>query len=389
MIRFLLNLIARLFFGTHWRLPEFLVRPARLLYEKGLAMSTALVGRQGVGKTFTIAQELLEQMKAHPEQPFFIYDWSGGLIIVLLLLILSDPKRDELLRRLVYDDMRGRTINGQAYVMPMPEFSEQYDPEKPWLERVEDQADRVQRMFEALNADLIEKNPTMGGRPIKALLLNLLLLTNAITNEKGESWQITDVSRLLNDEARELARKLFGYKVKKANEYFTSEFTGESKIQKDIAQALADILDIIKSRRIRSRAGYPVPGWTPTEAIRKGLVVLCDGSGLTNNHRQKDYLFLQLFYLLLDEINKRAPSSPGYHPINWVMDEIYTFTETPGVSRMIAHLPSEYRSRKLQIFLVIQSLKQLAGEEKWALPEKVDSELRQVCVITSLELFRG
>jgi hypothetical protein len=72
---------------------------------------------------------------------------------------------------------------------------------------------------------------------------------------------------------------------------------------------------------------------------------------------------LQLFHLILDEINKRVPSAPGYHPVNWVMDEVYTFTEIPRVSRMLAHLPSEYRSRKLQLFLVIQSLKQLAGEE--------------------------
>ena len=78
---------------------------------------------------------------------------------------------------------------------------------------------------------------------------------------------------------------------------------------------------------------------------------------------QKDYAFLQLFHLVLDEINKRVPSSPGYYPINWVMDEVYTFTETPSVARILAHLPSEYRSRKLQLFLVLQSLKQLAGEE--------------------------
>ena len=38
--------------------------------------------------------------------------------------------------------------------MPMPEFSEKYDPDKPWLERVEDQVDRVQRVFEALNEEL-------------------------------------------------------------------------------------------------------------------------------------------------------------------------------------------------------------------------------------------
>jgi hypothetical protein len=363
MIRFLLNLFARLFFRHNWRIPEFIVRPARLLHEAGLVMSTAFVGRPGAGKTFALAQELLEQMKAHPEQSFFIFDWSGGLINTLYQLVLSDPKREEIVPRLVYDAMGGRTINGQPYVLPLPEFSEEYDPEKRWLERVEDQADRVQRVFTSLNGDLIERNPTMGGRPINDLLPNVLLLANAITDEKGESWQITETTRLLNNEVRDNARKIFGYKVGKAKEYFEQQFKGDSKLEKDMSNALADVLDVIKTQRIRARVGYPYPGWTPQEAIRNGLIVCCDGSSLTNNHKQKDYAYLQLFHLIMDEINKRVPSAPGYHPINWVMDEVYTFTETPRVSRMLAHLPSEYRSRKLQLFLVLQSLKQLAGEE--------------------------
>src|SRR5215207_7561047 len=198
MIRFLLNLMARIFFPIHWRIPEFVMRPARLLHEAGLVMSSVFVGRQGSGKTFAMAQELLEQIKAHPEQPFFIFDWSGGLINTLFRLILSDPKREEIERRLIYDAMGGRVIDGHAYVMPMPFFSEKYDPEMPWLERVEDQSDRVQRVLEALHADLIERNPTMGGRPIHDLLPNLLLLANAVTDEKGESWQITEIARLLN-----------------------------------------------------------------------------------------------------------------------------------------------------------------------------------------------
>ncbi len=363
MIRFLLNLIAGLFFRNPWRLPEFVVRPIRLLHERGLVMSTAFVGRQGSGKTFALAMELLEQIKANPEQPFFIFDWSGGLINTLFQLILSDPKRDEIVPRLVYDAMGGRTINGQAYVMPMPEFSEEYDPEKPWLERVEDQIDRVQRVFEEINPNLIERNPTLGGRPIKGLLPNLLLLANAVTDEKGNSWQITEAIKLLDKAVRELAWKQFGGRVGKAREYFIHSFTGDSKLDKELSDALADILDIINSRRIRARVGYPFPGWTPGEVVRNGLVDLSDGSELNTNQKQKDYLYLQLFHLILNEINKRVPSVPGYQPINWVMDEVYTFTETPSVSRILAHLPSEYRSRKLQLFLVIQSLKQLAGEE--------------------------
>src|SRR6185503_13171629 len=203
------------------------------------------------------------------------------------------------------------------------EFSEKYDPEMPWLERVEDQSDRVLRVLEALNADLIERNPTLGGRPIHDLLPNLLLLANAVTDEKGESWQITEVARLLNKQVRENARKQFGGKVKKANVYFSDQFTGETKLDKDIAQALGDVLDVFNTRRIRARAGYLIPGWTPSEAIRNAQIVCCDGSGLTNNHKQKDYSYLQLFHLVLDEINKRVPSAPGYPPINWVMDEVY------------------------------------------------------------------
>jgi len=78
MLRFLLDLIASLILRGGWMMPEFVIRPRRFLYEPGLVMSTVFVGRQGVGKTFSMALELLEQIKRHPEQSFFIFDWSGG-----------------------------------------------------------------------------------------------------------------------------------------------------------------------------------------------------------------------------------------------------------------------------------------------------------------------
>src|SRR3990172_817988 len=227
MIRFILELISRLFFRRRWTLPEFSIRPRRLLHEAGLVMSTVFVGRQGAGKTYSLALELLEQIKHHPEQSFFIFDWSGGLTNTLFQLVLSDSMKSEILTRLVYDAMGGRTIKGDAYIMPMPEFSRDYDPEKTWLERVEDQADRVQRTFEALNPNLVELNPTMGGRPIKALLPNLLILANAVVDEKGCSWQITEATKLLNSDVRKNALFEFGKSVGKALDYFRTTFTGE------------------------------------------------------------------------------------------------------------------------------------------------------------------
>ena len=237
MIRFILNLITRILFNRRWTLPEFIIRPPRLLHEAGLVMSTVFVGRQGAGKTYALALELLEQIKRHPEQSFFIFDWSGGLINTLYRLVLSDQQKEEIMPRLVYDSMGGRAIKGETYVMPMPEFSKEYDPEKSWIERVEDQADRVQRTFEALNPNLVELNPTLGGRPIKSLLPNLLHLANAVVDEQGDSWQITEATKLLNKEIREIARKHFGGKVGKAYEYFTYHFTGDEKIDKELANA--------------------------------------------------------------------------------------------------------------------------------------------------------
>ncbi len=363
MTRAFWDLLMNFFFRGRFGFPEYVVRPRRLLHEGGLVMSSAFVGRQGVGKTFALAMELLEQLKSSPDQPFFIFDWSGGLVNTLFQLILSDPQKDEIRRRLVYDAMGGRTIEDKTYVMPMPEFSERFDPGKPWLERVEDQVDRVERVLEELNPNLVALNPTMGARPIKGLLPNLLLLANAVVDRNGDSWQLTEATKLLNSQVRQVVLNKFGGRVGKAHDYFAGHYDGENKLDRQLADSLVDILDITKSRRIRARVGYSRPGWTPSEVVRNGLIVACDGSGLTNNHKQKDYAYLQLFHLVLDEINKRIPSAPGYPPINWVMDEVYTFTETPSVSRMLAHLPSEYRNRKLQLFLVLQSLKQLAGEQ--------------------------
>ena len=63
----------------------------------------------------------------------------------------------------------------------------------------------IQRVFEEINPNLVERNPTLGGRPIKSLLPNLLLLNNAITDEEGNSWQITEATKLLEKNTREIA----------------------------------------------------------------------------------------------------------------------------------------------------------------------------------------
>src|SRR3989337_630610 len=76
MLRFLLDLIASLILRGGWMMPEFVIRPRRFLYEPGLVMSTVFVGRQGVGKTFSMALELLERLI--PTLWSAIPPWAGA-----------------------------------------------------------------------------------------------------------------------------------------------------------------------------------------------------------------------------------------------------------------------------------------------------------------------
>ena len=225
---------------------------------------------QGVGKTFALANELLEQIKAQPEQPFFIFDWSGGLIDTLLMLALSDSKREEIRPRLIYDAMGGREINGNTYVMPMPEFSEKYDPGKSWLERVEDQADRVQRTFEALNPNLVELNPTVGGRPI----IRPSSESHAIgqRHHRRKRQQLADNR---SDKASEQGNSGTGPEAiwrqgGQSQRIFCHSIYRQRKLSTKYFQLFSRYSGCHKVTPNSGACGLSDPGWTPNEAIRQG-----------------------------------------------------------------------------------------------------------------------
>jgi len=120
------------------------------------------------------------------------------------------------------------------------------------------------------------------------------------------------------------------------------------------------MLGVIEPKNIRARIGYYRPGWTPKGAIEKGLIVLVDGSELINQRNTQHYLFTQVYSLIMQEINKRQPGDPNDRPVALVMDEVYSLLAIPGMAEEIGMLSPLYRSRKLELYIVLQALSQLA-----------------------------
>ena len=214
--------------------PEFVVQPGRLLHESRARHVKCFCWTAGCWQNIRPGNGIIGTDQSPSRTTVFhfrLVRWAYQYAFSVGTL-RSKKGRNRRPARLRRDGRK--EIDGQPLRDANAGVFGEYDPEMPWLERVEDQVDRVQRVFEEINPNLVERNPTLGGRPIKSLLPNLLLLANAITDEKGNSWQITEATRLLNKEVRELARKQVGGRVGKANEYFTYHFTGEEKIDKEL-----------------------------------------------------------------------------------------------------------------------------------------------------------
>jgi len=62
----------------------------------------------------------------------------------------------------------------------------------------------------------------------------------------------------------------------------------------------------------------------------------------------------------MNEINKRIPGDPKDKPVALVMDEVYSLLSIPGMAEEVGMLSPLYRSRKLELYIVLQALSQLA-----------------------------
>lgn len=74
------------------------------------------------------------------------------------------------------------------------------------------------------------------------------------------------------------------------------------------------------------------------------------------------YLFTQAFSLIMEAIKKRRPANPNDKPVSLVLDEVASLIKVPGMAIDLSQLSPQYRSRKLQLYIVLQELAQMDRE---------------------------
>lgn len=339
------------------------------LYPSGGTMGTLVLGRQGSGKTSGIGDQLVRRARQNPESAIFILDWSGSITNIILETILGLPAedRDPLLKRLVLDQLGHPEI-----VIPMPEFHNMYGT------TMEEQVQRVARNQQKLSGTLIPNAPVLGGVALQETAPQIYRLLTSITNEHGENWQITEAKRLIMEKGlMTTAVNTFGHIFPETKFYLEQEFNNNviKSNEKELrSYVLRSMLGVLDPREIRARLGYYRPGWTPREAIRKGLIVLVSGEGMINQEAAQHYLFTQAYSLIMAEINKRSPVNPEDKPALLVLDEVYSLIQIAGMADEIGRISPVYRSRKLELTVIIQALWQLEKnlrEKIWSLGNAV------------------
>jgi len=333
--------------------PNSRVAPHDELLPDGLTMGTLYIGRQGTGKTSSLARHIVEYFKTYPDRAIFVLDWSGSITDNILQLLLQEPKevRETLTRRLVYDDLGNPEI-----ILPMPEFSNLYGSS------YEEQVQRVSSNLIKLAPELVKGAPFLAGLGLTEIAPQIFRVLAAMTNEFGETWQATEAKKLMTDPP--LLRRavaMYGHKVPEAKWFLEKVFMELKPNEKELrTYAILALLGAIETPETRARIGYFRPAWTPREAINKGLMVLVNGSRLINQKNTQHYLFTQAYSLIMSEINKRIPADPKDKPVALVMDEVYSLLSIPGMAEEVGMLSPLYRSRKLELYIVLQALSQLA-----------------------------
>ena len=124
------------------------------------------------------------------------------------------------------------------------------------------------------------------------------------------------------------------------------------------------MLGWIKTPYVKAKLGYPRRFWTAKDAIAKGQMVIINGANLINNPTARDYFFTQAWSLIKAEANRRVPSNPDDQPFSVVLDETRNLFDIPAFAEEVGDISPVYRSRKVQLYVVIQALSQLTDELK-------------------------
>ena len=349
------RLLVKILLPDVTKYPGTIPAPYEELPVEGLTMGSLFIGKQGSGKTTALSRHIVENFKKYPDRAIFVLDPKGANTKEIFTQLAREPNWETLSKRIVYDD-----LGNPDWVVPLPEFSHMYGT------TFDEQAHRVAMNLQNLAPELVKGAPYIAGLGLQQIAPQLFRIESAIRDEfdENKTWQVTESNALLSNKAflRAMVAK-YGNKVPKAKEYFEREFLKLSDNERELrTYAIRSLLGPTEADEIRAKLGYHRPGWTPREAIKNGLMVIVDGDRLNNRKAVQAYLFTQIFSLIMAEINKRQPADPNDKPVSLILDEVYSLFTIPSMAPEIAQLAPQYRSRKLQLYIVLQELEQMSEE---------------------------
>jgi hypothetical protein len=353
-----------LFRPRHPYIPNLRASSDDSLFFESLTRGGLVIGKPGVGKTLWLAMQMLSYALKFPDRPIFSLDASGSLTDEFIKLVYQLPSRLRawIERRIVFDRM-----GDPNWVATMPFFSPEYDLDN------EEQVQRVTKNFRKLSEHLLTRTPVMA-LPLTETLPELSRLLCAIQGQPEGCWQITEAKKLLLDYGMlRIACKKYGHKAPEAKRYFEREYLSDqiSNHERELrTYTLRSLLGMVEPGPIRARLGYQRPAWTPKEAIEKGQIVLISGEELVNQDQAQALLFTDVFSQIMAQINKRTPHDPNDKHVLLTIDEVPMLIKIPGMAEEIGKISPQYRSRRLQVIVVIQALWQLAEnlkEQIWSL----------------------
>jgi hypothetical protein len=315
-------------------------------------MGNLIIGKQGSGKSTALAGHRVMYHLAHPQDGMISLDSSGSFTDDFLKYASSLRQWPNLRHRIRYV-----RLGDDRWVLPSPALSAEY--------RIgfDAQIERIGDVFARLSEELKDA-PILGLTALKAILPNLLRLSAALSRvaEDGTPWQLTEIGLLLDDAKalNSLIKKCGDALDAETRRFLYSRYANLKSQERELrSYSLSGILTGLIPDDARLQVGYYRPAWTPKEVMAKGLIVLIDGRRVVGRTALQSFLFTHYFALALEAVKQRQPHDERDRPFALIIDEVKNILKMPGMAREIEDVAPLYRSRKMQFYVVIQSLSQL------------------------------
>jgi hypothetical protein len=155
----------------------------------------------------------------------------------------------------------------------------------------------------------------------------------------------------------------FGMLAPQAKWFLEQKYMTLSPHERELrTYSIIALLGAIETDEMRARFGYYRRAFSIADIIKNGGLYLGDFSLLNNQKFAQDFCSTQIYSQIISEINKREPNDPNDKPVKIVLDELSAILENPAMADEVGKVSPLYRSRKLQLYVVIQALWQLSDK---------------------------